>query len=404
MSEIVAEFKTELEKVKNSIDERLLKAEEQAKLGGSVAEDTKGELANLAKKFTEIEGLTKKQQEHFDKLQAEIQKGGFRSGGSEKSFNALLQEKLKESFPSGTVAKGAEIEMDVKAPAAMTIAANTTGEVAENERIPGIKGIVPRLNHVREFMTANQTNKTAISYTKETANEGAPAPTGEGVEKPLIDADFEQEIAPVRKIPARMVISEEMLDDIPDLANHLSSRGVERLLIVEDAQILTGAGTGQNLTGLSINAGEATAFGYTVTAPQKWDVLGACVGKLAGANYVSTAIMLNTQDFHEMSLLKDTQGRYLAPIMWTNGVPSIHGVPVAITNAIAAGSFIVGNFGMGAEIKQRMGIGVRFLDQTLAANNQVLVLIEERLALPIYYPDAFIYDTFADGITALTAV
>jgi HK97 family phage major capsid protein len=89
--------------------------------------------------------------------------------------------------------------------------------------------------------------------------------------------------------------------------------------------------------------------------------------------------------------------------MWTNGVPSIHGVPVAITNAIAAGSFLVGNFSMGAEIKQRQGLGVRFFEETLAANNQVLVVIEERLALPIYYPSAFLYDTFADGIADLTA-
>jgi HK97 family phage major capsid protein len=403
MSEIITEFKTELEKVKNAIDERLLKADEQSKLAGTVAQDVKSELANLAKKYNEVEGLSKKQQDHLDKLQAEIQKGGFRSGGSQKSFRDLLNEKLTTAYPDGKVTKGSSLELDMKAAAAMTIAANTTGEVAEIERIRGIRGIVPRLNHVREFMTITATDKTAVNFTAETGGEGDPAMTAEGAEKTLIDSDFEQKTANVRKIAARMVISDEMLDDIPDLANHLSTRGVERLLIVEDAQLLTGAGTGQNLTGLSINAVTATSFGYKVTTPQKWDVLGASVGKLASANYISTAIMLNTVDFHEMALLKDTQGRYLAPIMWTNGVPSIHGVPVAITNAIAAGSFLVGNFSMGAEIKQRQGLGVRFFEETLAANNQVLVVIEERLALPIYYPSAFLYDTFADGIADLTA-
>jgi hypothetical protein len=206
MSEIITEFKTELEKVKNAIDERLLKADEQSKLAGTVAQDVKNELANLAKKYNEVEGLSKKQQEHLDKLQAEIQKGGFRSGGSQKSFRDLLNEKLTTAYPDGKVTKGSSLELDMKAAAAMTIAANTTGEVAEIERIRGIRGIVPRLNHVREFMTITATDKTAVNFTAETGGEGDPAMTAEGVEKALIDSDFEQKTANVRKIAARMVI------------------------------------------------------------------------------------------------------------------------------------------------------------------------------------------------------
>lgn len=405
MSEVVEQFKQELEKTKKAIDERIAKADEQAKNAGTIADDVKNQLANLAKKYNEVSDLSQKQQEHLDKVQAEIQKGGIGSGEAKKSFSDLLESKLKDTFKDGKVQKSQNLlhEINTKAPGDMSITASTTGRVAQFEHIPGIKAIMPRINHIREFMRIGSTSSTSVDYTVETGGEGDPTPLGEGVIKPLIDFDYENKVAPVKKIAGRMVISEEMLNDIPELANHVSSRGVEKLLIVEDAQLLTGAGTGDNITGLSINADTATAFGYTVTAPQKWDVLGACAYKLVSNNYMASAMMINPVDFAEMTLLKDTQNRYLAPIIWTNGVPTIYGIPIGVTNAIAAGSFIIGDFVNGAEMKQRAGIGTRFLDQTLAANNQVLVLVEERFALPIFYPLSFIYDTFADGIAALTA-
>lgn len=407
MSELITELKSEFEKTKNAIDERIEKAAEQAKMSGKVAEEVKGELQSLVKQYNEQSELTKKQQDHLDKLQAEIQKGGNR-GQVEKSFSEFMAQGLKELFPEGMAQKdNKQRDIQLKAVGDMSTTSNLTGRVAEYDRLAGIRPTKPRLNHVRQFMNVTGTEKTQVEYVAQTGEEGAPTVLAEGGAKPQIDFDLEAKTAKAEKIVAKVVIPEELLEDIPELAAFISSRGIERLLIVEDTQILTGSGTSPNLEGLNANALTATGFGYTVGTsgvPQKWDVLGASVGKLAQNDHQATAIMLNPVDFHEMSLLRDSQGRYLAPIIWEGGIPFIHGVPMGLSNAITAGSFIMGDFNMGAEIKQRKELGIRFMDQTLAANNQVLVLIEERLALPIYYPNSFVYDTFADGITALTGV
>jgi hypothetical protein len=56
-----------------------------------------------------------------------------------------------------------------------------------------------------------------------------------------------------------------------------------------------------------------------------------------------------------------------------------------------------------AQIAQREGISVRLYDQDQdnAVKNLVTVVVEERLAFPIYYPTAFYYDTFANTIAAI---
>ena len=60
--------------------------------------------------------------------------------------------------------------------------------------------------------------------------------------------------ANVRKIGTYFRISEEMLADTPQLTSYLSARAPEKLLEVEDTQILSGAGTGAQLSGIITDA------------------------------------------------------------------------------------------------------------------------------------------------------
>ena len=71
------------------------------------------------------------------------------------------------------------------------------------------------------------------------------------------DFDMTAADANVRKIGTFFRISEEMLSDTPQLTSYLSARAPEKLLEVEDTQILSGAGTGSNLSGIIT---DATAF------------------------------------------------------------------------------------------------------------------------------------------------
>ena len=64
-----------------------------------------------------------------------------------------------------------------------------------------------------------------------------------------------------------------------------------------------------------------------------------------------------------------------------------------MTNAIAAGTVLVGNFRQGASVITKAGSGLRVemtnSDQNDFIYNRVTVRVEERIALAVRYPKAF---------------
>ena len=77
--------------------------------------------------------------------------------------------------------------------------------------------------------------------------------------------------------------------------------------------------------------------------------------------------------------------------------PRIWGKRVVATNSIAEGTFLVGAMAMGAQIWDRMDAAVQisYEDGDNFKKNMATLLAEERLALTVYRPSAFISGTFA---------
>jgi len=79
------------------------------------------------------------------------------------------------------------------------------------------------------------------------------------------------------------------------------------------------------------------------------------------------------------------------------------GVKVVLNTAIAAGSFLIGNFGVGTQLLVREGVNVEFFreDGTNVRDGFVTVRVSERVALTNYLPNAFVKGTFAAAIADL---
>ena len=71
-------------------------------------------------------------------------------------------------------------------------------------------------------------------------------------------------------------------------------------------------------------------------------------------------------------------------------------VPVVVSNAMQAGDFILGDFTLGAAVYTREGVTVRTSEShaDYFVRNGVAVLAEERCALGIELPRAFVKGTF----------
>jgi HK97 family phage major capsid protein len=176
--------------------------------------------------------------------------------------------------------------------------------------------------------------------------------------------------------------------------------------MVEDTQILSGNGTSPNLSGIITEAASfaAGAFAGAVTAANEFDVLTVAINQLQSNYYTPNYIMVNPTDFNKILLLKSTTNEYLKDQVYQGLQPSFLGIPVVINTAVAAGSYLVGNFAMGTQLWIRENLSLEFFreDGTNVRDGFVTVRLQERIALSNYLPNAFVAGDFSTDIAAIT--
>jgi len=115
--------------------------------------------------------------------------------------------------------------------------------------------------------------------------------------------------------------------------------------------------------------------------------------------------VLQPSDWAAIERLTDTTGQLLIGNPQGNLSPTLWGQPVVATQSMATGKFLTGAFQLGAQIFDRMDAMVEISteDDQNFRKNLVTVLAEERLALAVYRPEAFVKGDFAAAATAATA-
>ena len=288
----------------------------------------------------------------------------------------------------------------------MTTGADFTGEVIPADRVAGYKYDPTRPVHVRQLIPQGSTASDVVRFVKESGYSNGAAATAEGVTLTQSDFDMTASDANVRKIGTYFRISEEMLADTPQLTSYLSARAPEKLLEVEDTQIISGSGSGANLSGITTDAAAfnlAGEFADAVDSANEFDVLIAALNQLAIANYSADTIMLHPTDFHKILLLKDSTAEYIKKDVYQGLQPQFNGVRVVLNTAITSGTFLVGNFAQGTQLWVRDNVNVEFFreDGTNVRDGFVTVRVSERVALTNYLPNAFVYGTFSTAIASL---
>ena len=391
------ELKGQLDGISKSIDAKIEKS-------NSDVVNNVVEKANEIVK-SEVSGMATKLNERLDAMEV-ANKKQFNSQ-KKVTFKSALQEALDNGAVEG-IAKGNSRSASFELKADMTIGADFTGEVIPADRVPGYKFDPTRPVHVRQLLATGSTQSDVVRYVKESGYSNGAAATAEGATLGQSDFDMTAADANVRKIGTYFRISEEMLADTPQLTSYLSARAPEKLLEVEDAQILNGSGSGANLSGIITDAADfdtsaSGAFYQSVESANEFDVIVAALNQLSLLNYSADCIMLNPTDFNKILLLKDSTNKYLKEQVYNGLQPSFSGVKVIQNTAIAAGTFLIGNFGVGTQLWVRQGVNVEFFreDGTNVRDGFVTVRVSERVALTNYLPNAFVNGSFASAIAAL---
>lgn len=300
--------------------------------------------------------------------------------------NSPAVKAAQESIASG---RKANASVQIKA---LTTAPGSFGQAIAPDRRDGIMLLPNRRMTVRDLLMPGQTSSGVITYSKETGFTNNAAPVAEGTRKPESVIAAVSVTETVKKIATFIKASTEVLSDLPQLRSLIDFRLRYMLAFREEAQLLMGSGVGNNVNGLFTQAAAfAPPTGVdAVTSPI--DRLRVALLQAELAEFPSDGLVLNPINWANIEMQKDNQGRYLIGNPQGTLSPTLWNRPVVSTQAMTVGKFLAGAFGMGAQIFDREDANVVIATENEDdfVNNLVTLLIEERLALAVYRPEAFI--------------
>lgn len=384
--EVKAQFQRTVDAVKEIADKALADAAKGIDMSNSVKEKTDEALLKM-------NGLS----EQIAEFEQQMARGGRDGSDEEKSLGELfIEDERVKSFLGQAQPRG-RVDLQTKATitSATTNAAGSAGAAVETTRLGGIVAPPNRRLTIRDLITPGRMDGNALEYVRETGFVNSAAGVAEGVAKPQSDIKFALVSTTAKVIAHHAKASRQILDDVAQLASYIDGRLRYGLAFKEEGQLLNGDGTGQNLLGI---IPQATAFAapITLTAPTSIDMMRLAMLQAVLAEYPATGHVMNPIDWAWVETLKDTQGRYIIGNPQGSISPTLWGLPVVQTQAIAVDKFLTGAFRLGAQLFDRWLARVEIATENEDdfIKNLITMLCEERLALAVYRPEAFIYGDF----------
>ena len=250
---------------------------------------------------------------------------------------------------------------------------------------------------VADLLSTGTLAGNAVTYFVEGALEGDFATVAEGGAKPQFhNADPTPVTDALKKIAGWWDTSDEMVEDLPFMVSEINNRGLYRLSMVEEAQLVSGAGTGSTVQGLLNRVGIQTEV-QAISPDSAQDTLFRAITKVQTATGLpADGIIINPADYQKLRLSKDANGQYFgggffAGQYGNGGIvsqPPLWGLTTVVTSAVAAGTAIVGAFKQSGTVYRKGGVRVESTNSDLGkfTSNIITTRIEERVALALRIP------------------
>jgi len=255
---------------------------------------------------------------------------------------------------------------------------------------------------VRSLFGAETISGNSLKYfvlgAREDNSAPAPGTVSEGGAKPQFHIVESNATASLQKIAGWFYETDELLEDNAFLASALNARGMYELDARVEAYLLS-----TTLGASGINT-DTYAYGAGVNADVLFKAM-MTIKTQSGLN--ADAIVVHPTDYQTLRLAKDGASQYYGGGYFYgpfgNGQlaaqPGLWGLKTVVTPNITQGTMLVGAFKQGASVITKAGEGARIEvvkgDHDDAIYNRVTVVVEERLALAVRRPKAFVKITEA---------
>ncbi|KQC99835.1 phage major capsid protein [Acinetobacter soli] len=389
LEQLAQEFKKQVDEVKGIAEDFKGKREH----GDKIAEGAKQAADEAITKLNELKA-------RVDEVEQKAARRPNEQNEEQKSLGRQFVESDQFKSLTGSAGQRGKANLEIKATitSANTNAAGSAGDLVQTTRIAGIIAPPDRRMTIRDLLMPGRMDGNALEYVKETGFTNNAGMVAEGALKPQSDLKFDLVSTTAKVIAHHMKASRQILDDASQLQSYIDGRLRYGLAFKEEQQILNGDGTGQNLLGI---IPQASAYvrpaGVIPSSETIIDTLRYAMLQAILAEFPASGHVLNPIDWTSIETLKDTTGQYIIGNPQGTLNPTLWGLPVVATQAITAGKFLTGAFSMGAQIFDRWlsRVEVATENEDDFIKNLVTILAEERLALAVYRPEAFVYGDLA---------
>ena len=380
----------------------------------AVGKEVDQKLLNAVNEFTEktaeLAKADDEMQKQFDEM-ATAMKDYKEDAAKRKLDNVTPYEYFKQALEGNEAFdryKEHKQSFNMQVKADILVSTLYTGAVIEQDRIAESPFALPHAQlRVRSLFNNGVTQSDTITFVRQTAATRSAATVAEAGTKQQSDETLALITETIQVIAHLFDISNQALNDYAQMSTYLQVEGVAGLKDVEDTQILNGDNTGANLNGIITQSTTTFAGGVDVLLGNDTDIdtLVRAYWQLFNLNYNPSFMLIPGAKMRDIQLIKETGGAYIYPNFAPVGLAgwAINGVPLLVHNAMPSDTFLVGD-GSKANIWDREQVNVKFSEShdTNFATNMTTIRVEERMAVAVTRPDAFITATFTDAQATLS--
>ena len=270
-----------------------------------------------------------------------------------------------------------------------TLMATTAGWAPETIRSGRLVEDAQRPVQVLDIIPSGSTSQSAVVYMEETTFTNAAAETAEAGTYQEAALALTEQTSPVRKIAVFLPVTDEQLEDVPQVQGYINNRLPFMLRQRLDSQVLTGNGTAPNLRGILNVVGIQTQAKGTDTTP---DAIYKAMTKIrVTGRAMPSHVVLHPNDWQDIRLLRTADGIYIWGSPDSSGPERIWGLPVVQSDALTENTGLVGDFPGYSELANRSGIEVKVSDShsTYFIEGKQAIRADFRVAFVIYRPEAY---------------